>query len=142
MKKPVAALLLSAAALVAVAAPAGAAVPSRPADRTLPCNDGSGKSAQLWSNRPGQLAAKNPCRSLWLILPYGSQYYNSSYDSSLAVVPGAHFNWNKKQVAAYVGPDTPPGWGQLRDAACSGLSEGNVSLVYSYKDVRHDGDCS
>jgi hypothetical protein len=68
-------------------------------------------------------------------------YYNSATDSSLAVVAGTHFNWSKKQVATYLGAGNTPTWARLFGTPCSGMSEGGVSQVFSYKDVRPDADC-
>lgn len=138
MKKPVVAALLTAAALATLAVPAGAAVPNRPASVTIACNDGSGKSAEVW-RRAGQLAAKNPCLTQWLVMPYGQGYANGAFDNALELAPGAHFNWNKKQTATYLRGNLPRDE-VLADEICNGISEGDPTLVYSYKDVR-PGNC-
>src|SRR5581483_6924072 len=83
VKKPLAALALAAASVAALAVPAGAAVPKRPASQTVPCNDGSGKAAQIWQ-RPGELAAKNPC-STWLVLGYGTRYASGAPANAYAL---------------------------------------------------------
>ena len=139
--RPVAAVLLSAASLVALAVPAGAAVPKRPADQTFPCNDGSGKAAQVWQ-WSGHLAAKNPCSTEWLFVTYGSQFYNSAFDSAMGLAPGAHFNWDRKQLVKYLGGE-PNGYWRMGANECDSTNEGGPTLwVYSYKDVRTPYDAS
>jgi hypothetical protein len=133
MRKPLAALLLSTATVAALAVPAGAAVPNRPASATIPCNDGSGKSARIW-HRPGQLAAKNPCRR-WLELDYGGQSYNGAFDDAYVLAPGAHFNWGGKRAVHLAGG------GRLVDGPfCTG-NEPAYQQIYSYKDVRPADNC-
>lgn len=91
MKKPLAAALLTAAAVATLAVPAGAAVPQHsPADQTLPCNDGSGKSAQVWVNH--YYAAKNPC-SQWLAIWHKNWDESDSKAQVVNVAPGSHFHW-------------------------------------------------
>jgi hypothetical protein len=131
VKKPLASLLISAAAVAALAVPAGAAVPTKQATQTVPCNDGSGKSAQVW-NTAGHLAATNPCR-MWLLMGYGSSTYASGADSNgYALAPGAHFNWGRPRAVRvdYARPD---------DLPCSSTTVWQV--VYSYKDVRSWDGC-
>jgi hypothetical protein len=136
VKKPLAAVLLGAVTIGTLTVPAGAAVPKRPATDTIACNDGSGRSAQVWS-WDDKLAAKNPCRSEWLVMPFGQQYANGAWDNALELAPGAHFNWSSKQVAAYL-PGNRPSGGMLAAEKCNGISEGSPTVVYSYKDVRPD----
>ena len=126
MKKPLAALALAAASVAALAVPAGAAVPKRPASQTVPCNDGSGKAAQIWQ-RPGELAAKNPC-STWLVLGYGTRYASGAPANAYALAAGAHFNWGKKQH-----PPVVTSWVLLSSEGCGAT---NVQEIHSYKDVR------
>ena len=133
MKKPLTATLLAAAAVATLAVPAGAAVPKRPASQTVPCNDGSGKSAQVWQ-RPGQLAAKNPCHQ-WLLLAAAGNDASGAFGSEQVLAPGAHFNWGKKQAWA---PTTVGLWdgGLDSNGLPCGDGESVVYLIYSYKDVR------
>ncbi len=149
-RRPSVAALVVAPTLVALAAPAGAAVPKTPAKYTVPCNDGSGKSAQVWyhSQTPAnpylseiiKFAAKNPCRE-WLAIPYGGYYASSAPDSELLVAPAAHFNWGKKQ-AAQMALSRPMGvFLAGTDTPCNANSPTSVSLVYSYKDVRSPAEC-
>jgi hypothetical protein len=141
MNKPFTAALLSAAAVVGLAVPAGAAVPKRPANQTLPCNDGSGKNAQVWRWN-GHLAAKNPCSTAWLFVTYGYQYYNSAWSDAMGLAPGAHFNWDKKDVLKYIGY-LPNGYWRMGGNECDASNEGGPSLwVYSYKDVRTPQDAT
>ena len=133
MKKPLTAALIVAASLAIVTMPAGAAVPKKPAAQTYPCNDGSGKSAQVWGAGP-QLAAENPCRTQWLDIALGPEYGSSAPDAMLELAPGAHFNWAKKQTAKWTGSESFD-WARLGPGnQCS--DESAVLWVYSYKDVR------
>lgn len=99
MKKPLAVLLISAATVAALAVPAGAAVPHSPADLTFPCNDGSGKSAQVWNTRT--FAAKNPCRSAYLTFWFSHDAEGQSSGSAMNVAPGAHFNTGRPSGGVY-----------------------------------------
>lgn len=142
LKKPLIAALLTAAAVAALAVPAGAAVPRTPAAQTIPCNDGSGKSAQVWMNR-GQFAEKNPCRTEWLFVLYGGQYYNGAYGDAAGLAPGSHFNWTNAQARKYLGLSGAPIGAPvvLGRSECDAPDEGGPShLIYSYKDVR-PADC-
>ncbi|MEA2685286.1 MAG: hypothetical protein QOE93_481, partial [Actinomycetota bacterium] len=98
VKKPLAALLLAAASVAAMAVPAGAAVPKGLADLTFPCNDGSGKSAQVWTSI---LAAKNPCRSAYLTFWFGHAPEGESSGQAVNVAPGAHFNKGRPLGGVY-----------------------------------------
>jgi hypothetical protein len=132
------ALLLVPAAVAALGVPAGAAVPKKPATQTFPCNDGSGRSAQLWGNGTTRLAAENPCTSQWLDIGIGPEYYSSAPDMLLELAPGAHFNWGKKGTGQYI-------YGEGFDYArldpqneCGGEEE--ALWVYGYKDVRQPAE--
>lgn len=87
-RRPLAAVLLSAATLAALAAPAGAAVPQhrKPTD-TVPCGK---KAAEVW-NTGSLVAAKNPCRQ-WLIIEHRTWSQSSPNTTDVSVAPGAHFN--------------------------------------------------
>lgn len=138
MRKPLASLLIASATVAALAVPAGAAVPKTAADQTIPCNDGSGKSAQVWMGR-GQFAEKNPCRTQWLFVLYGGQYYSGAYGDAAGLAPGAHFNWTNPQVRKYLGLGGAPVGApvMLGQSECDAADEGGPShLIYSYKDVR------
>ncbi len=135
MKKPLVSLVLTAATVAVLAVPAGAAVPKKPATQTIPCNDGSGRSAEAWSTGPVTFAAKNPCRTQWLDIAVGPEYGSGAPDSVLEVAPGAHFNWSKKETIH---------WAVAESFDYARLSPGNscgdesyVLWVYSYKDVRN-----
>ena len=125
MRKPLAALVIAAATLAALAAPAAAAVPTKPADQTLPCNDGTGKSAQVWMTK--YFAAKNPCQSLWLMIGWNCGACGASTDHSVWVAPGAHFN--KGSVAAGTWNDSF--WAaDLRPTLDNCWPEGSQPVVY------------
>src|SRR5437899_2858210 len=72
VKKPLAALLLVPAALAALAVPAGADVPDKPANVTVPCYKEPG-AARVWTVGH-KLAVDNPCAGQWLSIDYGPQY--------------------------------------------------------------------
>jgi len=129
LKKPLISALLTVAAVATLAVPAGAAVPRTPATQTLPCNDGSGKSAQVWSGG-GKLAAKNPCRTQWVDLRFDSFASGSYPNGELELAPGAHFNWTKKQTFQYTAGSAYLGASLLSSNDCA------ADWVYSYKDVR------
>jgi hypothetical protein len=123
--------------VAALAVPAGAAVPKTPASQTLPCNDGSGKSAQVWVGHT-TLAAKNPCRTQWLTLGFGGLFGNLEPELALQVVPGAHFSWDKRQTAQY--SESKPYDGPAVLASCGwGEGPGFVKWIHSYKDVTDPG---
>lgn len=88
VKKPLVALFLSAAAIAALAVPADAAVPSKRADRTIDCNDGTGRVARVWTTK--NFAADNPCAD-YLVIRWMDKE-SASKDEALNVAPGAHFN--------------------------------------------------
>jgi hypothetical protein len=89
-RRPLAALLLSAATVAALAVPAGADVPKTAPELTVPCNDGTGHSAALWMGR--HFAAKNPCHAGYLVIEYTYSQGSQSKGEALNVAPGAHFN--------------------------------------------------
>jgi hypothetical protein len=89
-RRPLIALVMSAATVVTLAVPAGAAVPKTAPDATVPCPAPAQGVARVWYSH-GHLAAKNPC-SQWFVFwgevvgppPIHPTHYN--------VAPGAHFN--------------------------------------------------
>jgi hypothetical protein len=88
VKKPLAALLLSAASVAALAVPAGAATVSKtPPTATLHCGN---RTARIW-NTGTFVAGDNRCAKQWLILSYvvASQTNGGTIDRSVA--PGAYF---------------------------------------------------
>jgi hypothetical protein len=123
VKKPLAALLLAAATVAALAVPAGAAVPKTATDLTFPCNDGSGKSAQVWSTR--YFAAKNPCRSSYLVIGYGGSPDSQSSGSMVDVAPGAHFSQGRRSVLTWQVHLGQPDW-------CSGYDGNYVVTPHSH----------
>jgi len=78
--KKLAALLLAPASLVALAVPAGAAVPNRPAPGGLGCD---GVGTRLWFDAK-HLAADNAGCSSWYVIQHDG--------ATIDVAPGAHFN--------------------------------------------------
>ena len=144
--RPLTALaLIVSATVVTLAVPAGAAVPKAPASMTVPCNDGSAKSAQLWS-AGHKLAATNPCIG-WLAIPWGGFYGSSAPENAFDLAPGAHFNWSKTETLQRLGAGVPtPKWASIIPTAygppCdNGGSPTWVQLIYSYKDVRQEPEC-
>jgi hypothetical protein len=98
VKKPLAALLLSAATVAALAVPAGAAVPKQPADLALQCGN---QTARAWHTKK-LLAGENPCQSQWLRVAWTAWSPRSGKLASNVIVnvaPGAHFNWAGRYVA-------------------------------------------
>jgi hypothetical protein len=98
LKKPLAGLVLIAAVLGHLAAPAGAAVPKKERPkRTVDCNDGSGKTARVWytvksRHTMTRLAADNPCDK-WLGIVWNRPGAGSENGSSiLLVAPRTHFH--------------------------------------------------
>ena len=124
-RRAIAALLVVPASLVALAVPAGAAVPKRAPEYTIACNDGSGKHASVWQRWPGspyRLAAENPCRD-WLV--FGDCCGN------YALAPGAHFNWAKHVVEHVEHVE------HLSLSGCPyGGNPSDMDLIYRYDRVR------
>jgi hypothetical protein len=89
VKKPLAALLVSAATVAALAVPAGAAVPKTAATDLVPCGK---KVARIW-NTGSQVAAKNPC-SKWLVLQHTDSSQSDPSTGYISVAPGAQFSTN------------------------------------------------
>ena len=147
MKKPLAALALAAATVATLAVPAGAAVPKTPANQTVPCHDGSRKSAGVWwtSQDPQdpsesgvtQLAAKNPCKQ-WLTLRWGVPSESAPGEQTFFVAPGVHFNWTFSSVSRYVVVGYgPPLVRLVKDASsCHTGDTATAASDYSYEDVR------
>jgi hypothetical protein len=90
VKKPLAALLLTAATVATLAVPAGAAVPKHDApNATLTCGT---RSARVWVSFT-RMAADNQCKSQWLVISVGNGSQSDPMGYSVSVAPGAHFNW-------------------------------------------------
>jgi hypothetical protein len=91
LKKPLAAALITAAAVATMAVPAGAAVPHETPTTTLSCGP---EVARVWDTSK-HLAADNPCQSLWLRVAISTQ---NGYGKPIIVdvASGAHFNWAGK----------------------------------------------
>lgn len=142
MKRSLTAALVTATAVAVLAVPAGAAVPTKPAKVTVPCNDGSGDSARVWhttsKGRLTKLAADNPCTG-WLALNYGLTYGSGAARDQLTIAPGAHFNWGKKRIAAQGARG--PVWGVRVVPMWGCMGPTTIHLLYSYRDVRPADSC-
>ena len=138
MKKPLAALLLVPAAVAALAVPAGAAVPKTPANRTEACTpDGSGQSAQIWSNGK-TLAVENTCTD-WLLVDFTDARRPLGHRLvDLNVAPGAHFNWDRKTTERYVGTGPAQYISRVQSPLWNCGNPRGVLIVRSYKNVRHE----
>jgi hypothetical protein len=95
LQKTLAAALGIAASLVTLASPAGAAVPKNKAQLTIPCADGTAKSARVWYKKKNstftRLAADNPCART-LVLIWNHDGGSETTASILGVAPEAYFN--------------------------------------------------
>lgn len=145
MKKPLATLLLVPAAVAALAVPAGAAVPDKPADRTVPCPDGPG-AARIWSMVKGgrltKLAADNPCDQ-WLPIELG-QDGSGDLHGVVDVAPRAHFNRQVNLPYQGAGPNpasgdvTGPDFGD-QITTCDHWWDNSWYVTASGHGVFHDG---
>ena len=135
MKKLLCAALFALALPALLVSPAGAAVPSKPAKRTIACPDGRGAARVWWTvsgGRMTKLAVDNPCRQ-WLALYEANPHEASgAWNDELQVAPRTHFNWGKKRVGQYQGGVSSYAWHP--EAQCGGSTY--VQLVYRYNDVR------
>lgn len=120
---------------------AHAAVPNKPAKRTLACPTGT-KSARLWWSKDSKgfmtkLAVDNPCDE-WLTWVFGGYYYSGAADNVASVAPHSHFNWGKKALQSWAGgvfiDDGPIGFKPAPDC---GDGPTTVIFIYGYRDVRY-----
>ena len=152
MKKPLAAALLTAAAVVTLTVPADAAVPKTKPTYIVPCGKtagrhGSDKTAKIWAggaqgaDRLVGLAVENTCGKWLSYTSVGGGDSAGTY--SYYVAPGAHFNWAPPPVTV---PDGTPQLGLGAPPACIRQTAGDPShigaKIYSYKKVINIPSCT
>jgi hypothetical protein len=136
VKKPLAALLLSAATVAALAVPAGAA-PSTLSHLRAACDSGQSKTkhADVWSSAKW-LTVRNGCAHDW----FGISYSATDRDWRLAFPPGSHMRLRMTKAGG--SHDVEPAFDANTNGPTTPCFAGNaMMLVYGPKDFRVPAEC-